>query len=208
MFGFVKLKSASTEYKQICAKFRKDWVKGQCPHVDHILKVFCNKAKKRWKNHRAKLAYKGSPTTMEQHYHGTAIKCNLAVTKSACNDSNCGICGISQKGFDEKLIRKNITFQRFGNGFYLAPNSSKCHDYTQGTHTNRAMLLCDVIPGEKCTFTRDQPHLMAPPDGHDSVYGEPGHRLNYPEIVLYKKASILPRYVIMYTKDGIEKIAS
>eukprot|EP00731_Ephydatia_muelleri_P002163 Em0001g2163a len=87
------------------------------------------------------------------------------------------------------------------------PNSSKCHDYTQGTHTYRAMLLCDVLPGKKHVVQTNQTHLVTPPQGYDSVYGQPGHALNYPEIVIYDEASILPRYVIVYQKDGIMKIA-
>ena len=50
----------------------------------------------------------------------------------ACHDQDCGICGISAIGFDRRCVRKNINFQQFGYGFYLAPNSLKCHDYTQG----------------------------------------------------------------------------
>ena len=50
------------------------------------------------------------------------------------------------------MIQTNITFQRFGHGFYLAPNSSKCHDYTQGANGCRAMLLCDVCPGRQYQF--------------------------------------------------------
>ena len=65
-----------------------------------------------------------------------------------------------------KIISKR--FQRFGHaGFYLAPHSSKCHDYTQGSHTHRAMLLCDVLPGKKHVVTTDQTHLNAPPQGYD-----------------------------------------
>ena len=163
---------------------------------------------KRWMNYKATLASKGSPITVEQYYHGTIIKCNPVVTKKVCSHSDCGVCGISHKGFNKKLIGKNIPkFKRFGDGFYLAPHSSKCHDYTQGTHRHRAMLLCDVLPGKKYTFTKNQIHLTAPPDGFDSVYGKPGHNLNYPEVVLFDEASILPSYIIMYKRDGIEKIA-
>ena len=205
---FAKLEAASPEYIQICSKFRNDWAKGRRPYVDHIFKVFCRKAKKRWKDYKATLASKRSPTTVEQYYHGTTIKCDLVVTNSPCSHSDCGICGISWGGFKKKLVGKNISkFKRFGNGFYMAPHSSKSHDYTRGTHIHRAMLLCDVLPGNKCTFTTNQSHLTAPPDGYDSVYGRPGRSLIYPEIVLFEEASILPRYVILYTGDGIEKIA-
>ena len=175
--------------------------------MDYIFEVICKNVEKRWSSYSATLAQQGSPTNVEQHYHGTIIKCNLAVTRNLCTDSGCGICGISQKGFRKKRIGKNISFKRFGHGFYLAPNSSKCHDYTQGSHTHRAMLLCDVLPGNKHVVTTDQTHLTAPPRGYDSVYGQTGSRLNYPEIVLYDEEAILPRYIIAYQKDGIHKIA-
>ena len=55
--------------------------------------------------------------------------------------------------------------------------------------------------------TTDQTHLTAPPWGYDSVYGQAGGSLNYPEVVLNDEEAILPRYVIMYPKDGIGKIA-
>eukprot|EP00731_Ephydatia_muelleri_P002205 Em0001g2205a len=118
-----------------------------------------------------------------------------------------GICGISRNGFQKSCVESNITFKRFGHGFYLAPHSSKCHDYTQGTHTHRAMLLCDVLSGKKHVVQTNQTHLVAPPQGYDSVYGQPGGSLNYPEIVIYE-ASILSRYVIIYQKDGVGKIAA
>ena len=63
---------------------------------------------------------------------------------------------------DTKMIQTNITFQRFGHGFYLAPNSSKCHDYTQGACGYRAMLVCDVCPGNLRQIVRIwQVHLLA-----------------------------------------------
>ena len=75
--------------------------------------------------------------------------------------------------------------QRFGHGSYLAPHSSKCHDYTRGSHTHRAMLLCDVLPGKKHVVTTDHTHLTTPPQDYDSVYGQPDPGcLNYPEIVI------------------------
>ena len=186
MIGFVMLEAASPEYIRICEKFRKDWAKdkGRCPDIDYVLEVFCGTLKKRWKDYQSTLASKGSPTSVELHYHGTTIKCDLDDTESACSYRDCGICGISQEGFDKMLIAKNIKFKRFGDGFYLAPHSSKCHDYTQGTHTHRAMLLCDVLPGKKHVVQTDQTHLKTPPDGYDSVYEKPGRKLNYPEIVI------------------------
>ncbi|KAL5516928.1 hypothetical protein EMCRGX_G002379 [Ephydatia muelleri] len=207
--GLIQLNTGLAEYTGILTKFQNDWAKwkGPCPSVDHIFEVYCKNLEKSWKAYKDALATSGHPTIVEQHYHGTTIKCNLIRSKSFCSDKDCGVCGISQQGFMKRFVRKNIRFQRFGQGFYLAPHSSKCHDYTQGTYTHRAMLLCDVLPGKKHIVQTDQTHLVAPPPGYDSVYGQPGGSLNYPEIVMYDEASILPRYVIVYQKEGIAKIA-
>ena len=207
--GLKQLNTGLAEYTGILTKFQNDWAKWKspCPIVDHIFEVSCKNLEKSWKAYKDALATSGHPTIVEQHYHGTTIKCNLISSKSFCSDKDCGICGISQQGFKKRFVRKNIRFQRFGQGFYLAPHSSKCHDYTQGTYTHRAMLLCDVLPGKKHIVQTDQTYLVAPPPGYDSVCGQPGGSLNYPEIVIYDEASILPRYVIVYQKEGIAKIA-
>ena len=205
--AMTELNAASQSYRNVLLKFQNDWVKGSCPRADCIFEISSKGLEKRWKDYRSTLAQSGSSTAVEEHYHGTIIMCDLAGSKVVCSHVNCGICGISQRGFITKYIGKNISFKRFGHGFYLAPNSSKCHDYTQGIQIHRAMLLCDVLPGNKHVVTTDQTHLTAPPQGYDSVYGQPGSSLNYPEIVLYDEEAILPRYVIMYQKDGICKIA-
>ena len=143
--------------------------------------------------------------TVEEHYHGTKLTCDLS--KVPCNDEECGICGISSSGLDRRCIQKNINFQRFGHGFYLAPNSSKCHDYTQGCHGYRAMLLCHVSPGVKYPLKTDKEKLAGPPPGFDSIDGQVGRSLNYAEIVVYNPDAVVPRYIIVYQKDGVNKIA-
>lgn len=129
------------------------------------------------------------------------------ISGQICESEHCGICGISNEGFDRRCIRKNITFQRFGHGFYLAPHSSKCHDYTQGKDGLRAMILFDVLPGQKHTIKKTDEKLMLP-SNCDSVYGEPGQSLNYPELVLYNPDAALPKCIIVYQKDGDKKIAT
>ena len=148
-----------------------------------------------------------SVKTIGQYYHGTGLKCAIYQNATVCSDNSCGICGVSQKGMLPNFKTSNITFQRFGNGFYLAPNSSKCHDYTRGYDKYRAMLLFDVAEGNKYIVKNDQTTLTAPPQGYDSVYGQHGSSLNYDEIVLYKSEAILPTHVVVYIKDGIHKIA-
>ena len=166
--------------------------------MDCVFAVDNTILKKRWSTYRDE--HRDHP--VEKHFHGTALSCNIARTQKLCRNGSCGICGISSIGLDRGYIRKNFDFQRFGKGFYLAPNSSKCHDYTQGANGYRAMLLCDVCPGKKYPLQRTDQSLQGPPRGYDSVYGLVGSDLNYPEIVLYKPEAVMPRYIILYRKNG------
>ena len=190
------------EFAKVNAKFITAWrlEKGPCPSVYQVFVITNPTLQQRWKTYKWKLQNQ----SVEEHFHGTTITCNITATEVLCNNGNCGICGISSTGFDTNFIRNNIDFQRFGNGFYLAPNSSKCHDYTQGAYGFRAMLLCDVCPGRKYPLERNSQQLKGPPPGYDSVYGQVGCKLNYPEIVVYNSDAVMPRYIIVYRKDGVE----
>ena len=193
--------------QQVSETFAEQWVKWELLPAPTDLKIFkvCNQTlETQFRKYVQSLRHQYQDT--EEHFHGTVLRCDLAHTKSACTRPACSICGISRRGFDRGKIGSKIEFGRFGKGMYLAPNSSKCHDYTQGCNGYRAMLLCAVAPGKKLILTHDQTHLKAPPPGYDSVYGKSGGRLNYDEIILYNKDAILPRYVIMYQKDGVERL--
>ena len=182
------------------------WVKGKKPKaVDCVFAITNTKLEQRWQSHKQTL----SDQTVEEYYHGTKLTCDIQLTQVTCTDQNCGACGIALTGFDRRYIKKNITFQRFGHGFYLAPNSSKCHDYTQteGAANYRAMMVCDVCPGNKYKLQKTTENLTGPPQGFDSVLGEVGQSLNYSEIVLYNPDSILPRFIVIYQRDGTNKIA-
>ena len=54
------------------------------------------------------------------------------------------------------------------------------------------MLLCDVLPGRKY---KTQTRTNGPPAGYNSVEGEVGMELNYPEILLTKSEA---RFIIVY----------
>ena len=69
------------------------------------------------------------------------------------------------------------------------------------------MLLCAVCPGRKYTLRTDHVNLKGPPAGYDCVYGQEGSSLNYAEIVVYNPDAVVPRYIIVYQKDGTDKIA-
>ena len=62
------------------------------------------------------------------------------------------------------------------------------------TNGYRAMLLCDVLPGRKY---KTQKRMNGPPAGYNSVEGEVGMELNYPEILLTRSDAIMPRFIIV-----------
>ena len=151
------------------------------------------------------MAYKSTlrERDVKELYHGTKLSCKITTTWKLCDTGNCGICSISRSGLDPQCIKDR--FQRFGTGSYLAPNSSKCHDYTQSYNGFKAMLLCDVLPGRKYVVQTNRQHLRSPPTGYNSVYGNVGKDLNYPELVVYNSKAVLPRYIIVYRcRPGID----
>ncbi len=195
-------------FTKVEAKFTRNWAtaKSACPRLSWIFQVTNTTLSHRWKTHRENLH--ASFQIAEEYYHGTKLTCNITTTHVLCTDMNCGICGICRRGPDQTCIGKNIPhFQRFGHGFYLAPKSSKCHDYTQGAHSYHAMLLCVVLPGKKFYTKHNAPSLKAPPLGYDSVYGKRGYRLNYDELVVYNMDCVMPLYVCVYKHAGIHKLA-
>ena len=190
-----------SEFSLVSQKFTSSWKKGSCPKVDSVYVVSNSALESRWTAYKQQL----QDQTVEEYYHGTKLTCDLS--NAPCTDQECGICGISNTGLDRRCIRKNINFQRFGHGFYLAPHSSKCHDYTQGANGYRAMLLCSVCPGTKYNILRDNVKLKGPPQGYNCVFGQAGQSLNYEEIVVYNPDAVVPRYIIVYQRNGVAKIA-
>ena len=140
-------------------------------------------------------------------YHGTSLKCSIYDSMTVCSREDCGVCGIIRNGFLEKFISANIKYQRFGDAFYFALNSSKSHDYTQGHGKYRAMLLCKVAVGKRYITQSNYCKLKTAPLGYDSVHGKHGGTLNYDEITVYHPEAVLPTYALFYVKDGIGKIA-
>ncbi len=200
-------KLSGQRFTTVETKFTRAWAipKGVCPEVSWIFQVTNTILRTRWKTHRETLHTDFQ--IAEEYYHGTKLTCNITTTHALCTDMNCGICGICRRGPDQNRIGKNIPhFQRFGHGFYLAPNSSKCHDYTQGAHSYRAMLLCEVIVGRKYMTKYNARTLNAPPPGYDSVYGQCGGSLNYDEVVVYNMDCVMPRYVCVYKHAGIHRL--
>ncbi len=187
----------SADFAEVSRKFIDRWSKGSPPSVSSI-SIFAignNYLDRKWADYRQSLKIQ----TPEEHFHGTALACDILTSQALCSGGNCGICGISCAGMDPSCIRTNIDFQRFGHGFYLAPHSSKCHDYTtQNSRGHTAMLLCAVLPGQKYNLKHNRQQLTSPPRGYDSVCGQIGDKLNYPEIVVYNSHAVMPHYIIIY----------
>ena len=139
-----------------------------------------------------------------QLFHGAPLKCNITSTQALCSSSSCAVCGVSRSGFKSCKIATHVQFQRIGRAFYFAPNSSKCHEYTEGANGYRALLLCDVAQGQVYMATGDMTSLTSPPSGHDSVSASPSHHrgMNYPEVAVYQEAAVMPRYIVVYQHEG------
>lgn len=203
--------SRKAEYKRAYELFKSTWVKNPPPPEPEAIYAICNKKlSESFKRYVQKQRKKDSDCTTSYNFHGTVVLCNLLETDCICADVKCGVCGISRVGFDKKLIGTNIPrFMRFGRGFYLAPNSSKCHDYTRGIESVgvRAQLLCSVASGTKFETQQDHVSLSRPPRNCDSVHGVRGGTLNYDEVVVFESDAILPEFVVVYCKDNVHQIA-
>ena len=176
-------------------RFQDGWKKGPLPTVIAILGITNGALEQKWKSYQSRPEL--TDKRVEPYFHGTALKCDISNSKTLCRMSNCSICGIANEGFREDLI-SDESFQRFGKGFYLAPDSSKSNDYTHEFNSQRALLLCDVCPGRKYALQMTDQKMEGPPPGYNSVYGQVGGDLNYPEIVVYNSAAILPHHIIVY----------
>ena len=186
----------SAEFAEVSRKFQLKWIKGSTPSVRFVFAITNHYLDQKWTSYRQSLRHQGS----EELFHGTSLVCDIATSGAICSNGSCGICGIACAGMDPSCIRKEKDhFQRFGGGFYLAPNSSKCHDYTlNNSRGHSAMLLCDVLPGRKYNLTTNHRNLTGPPSGYNSVHGIVGKDLNYPELVVYNSDAVKPRYIIVY----------
>lgn len=202
----VWLDPTSREFNEVSGKFTKTWCtkKGDCPTVFSVLAIINPVLEENLNSYRETLP-KGHRGT-EMYFHGTRLACSLFLDDyhMLCSKPHCGICNISKNGFLATRIRTHL-FQRFGNAFYLAPNSSKSHDYCKVPNYARytAMLFCEVAPGVKYILRTNMTSLQEPPQGHHSVYGKSKFLfrksvLNYDELVVYEPAAICPRYILFY----------
>ena len=213
----LKLKSDQNTYKEIEEHFQKEWVKVTkgCPKAPPLIAIFAiqnQELASKFQKYGKHLRQQMKSSNSDLFFHGTKLNCDLLTNSTSCSDTTCGVCGISRQGFDKERIGSNIPrFQRFGKGIYLAPNSSKCHDYTQGnpSYGVRAQLLCLVACGAKFELMQNHTTLESPPENFHSVHGKAasGGCLNYDEIVVFQPEAVLPQYVVVYELNEVDKIA-
>ena len=207
----MELDHPSKHFKDLSRKFQSDWDskrKGPCPTVEVIMQIINPALAQRLEDYRKTLPPKCQK--IESYYHGTKLNCEGTVDYFLpCKDPNCGACGILQDGFVKEHI-DTVRWQRYGNGFYLARNSSKANDYVGGCSTYRALLLCDVAPGKKHELRVNASDITRPPEGYHSVYGKKSSFfkssvLNYDEIVLFDSNALCPRYLFFYRPPSLAR---
>jgi len=78
--------------------------------------------------------------------------------------------------------------------------SCRSDDYSKNSAPHKALILSKVVAGKGYEVTTNMQNLRAPPQGYDSVIGEPSRdgTLNYDELVVFNDAAILPAYLVIY----------
>ncbi|RIA97887.1 hypothetical protein C1645_751053 [Glomus cerebriforme] len=225
----LKLPQNADKYKDVHNQFVLAWKHPhkQVPPIHAIWKIYCsNLLNSQYNAYRTEVEkiqrLEGKPfpkgdgrRTMsagneQRRFHGTKMSCQIGLQRSkVCDDNQCSVCAIIKEGYKLKYVGTgtiSAAFQRFGSGIYFSGTSSKSDDYNEGSLVNymgenyKVMLLNKVVVGKGHALTRDAMTLMSPPDGHDSVLGEPSANgnLNYDEVVVYKEAASIPQYLIVY----------
>jgi len=149
----------------------------------------------------------------KRRWHGTVRACNLgdeANERDLCSIDDCSLCLIIKSSFQLARAGQRTNFGRFGAGIYTSATSSKANDYVgeRSQSPYRSMLLNDVVMGKTVKLTVSDPNLTQPPDGHDSVVGEPGGDLNYDESIVYRNDAIRPMYLIIYKQPAAGDVQS
>ncbi|CAG8700811.1 732_t:CDS:2 [Cetraspora pellucida] len=218
------------KFKDISNQFTSSWKHKNkpIPSVYAVYKIFPNQDLvfkyndyQDYVEKRRGFGYKGRPFPKgdesrkmtrgneQRRFHGTRMKCFLGIeTEALCSNSECSICGIIKNGFKLSYEGpKSFPWQKFGPGIYFSGTSSKSDYFSKDTKVcnsrkYKAMLLNKVVAGRVLELLEENKNMEGSPSNYDSVVGEPGEKLNYDELVVYKECACLPRYLIIYEKSG------
>ncbi|KIM24650.1 hypothetical protein M408DRAFT_229784 [Serendipita vermifera MAFF 305830] len=140
----------------------------------------------------------------QYRWHGTTRECNVGDPGRGvlCESTSCPMCCIIRSSFDIDKFGRH--WGRFGKGISTSATSSKSHDYSKNlSHSPwTALLLNSVVVGSPYNTYESIPGTLRPPDGYDSIIGQPGTVINYDETVLYRNDAILPLYLVLYRTPG------
>ena len=212
--SYVMCQPSSERFQDMEKTFLKDWDKSKGPKPTVCLVVAIVNPTLEDRSEVYKSSLKWTHQRTEFHYHSTKLKCPLHRYYLLCQQNDCGVCGISRNGF--LLERASADYRHFATAFYVAPASSKCHDYcvtsinetvpSQRSNTNsyHAMIYCEVVTGKKYHLKHREVFLNGPPDGYNTVYGKSskmpflhGDSENE-ELVVFDEDAICPKYIICY----------
>ena len=109
------------------------------------------------------------------------------------------------------ILRPLGFFDRHHASIYFSATSGKSNDYAGGsqrrrTHSAgvardyRVMIVASVAAG-KALITQEGELIIdhGPPEGYQSIVGEPGKALNFDELVVYTEATAVPESLIVYS---------
>ncbi|TFK49469.1 ADP-ribosylation [Heliocybe sulcata] len=212
----VEIADTDPKYKDILHQFDEKWLHSNKPKpkVHHIYKVSVPESVTApYEKYKDDITKKRGIPNERRRCHGTKRACELGEGGGAglCTSAQCSLCGILRTGFKLELAGghkpwKKSPCGRFGRGIYTSATSSKSDDYScdecPSLARHKAMLLTKVVVGNGKKLKKDDPSLTSPPEGYDSVIGEPaGHEegaLNYDELIVYSNHAVIPAYLIIY----------
>ncbi|PSR86934.1 hypothetical protein PHLCEN_2v5282, partial [Hermanssonia centrifuga] len=181
-----------TAFENVSSQFKIQWKHSiQVPQVVKIWKLIGDKdVIARFSRYKLTTGRRiGSESgNSRRRWHGTARACILGDNDDEtqfCQSPDCFLCSIIQSSFDKAQFLQSTNFGRFGHGIYTSATSSKADAYVRQVQPSpyKAMLLNEVIMGNPIKLTTKDEDLTKPPDGYDSVVGEPGDELNYDESI-------------------------
>ncbi len=121
-----------------------------------------------------------------------------------CRQKDCVICFTANTGVDKYSCKYHKSFARFKNKFILDYYSSSADKHTKENEIgNKAILLCDVLPG--CKYSKQaQDEITEIPKGYDSMSCVCDDDLSAPIIIISNCEAILPRFIIIYKNSTKE----
>ncbi|CAN0059865.1 unnamed protein product [Pylaiella littoralis] len=215
-FHLSVLTNRHPEYASRKEQFLQNWVKPFEGTGVSILRMFKVKVPEDIRRRTEK--YMGQVSNVHRRYHGTSCSngCTFFVDLRGgpCGESTCKVCNICTHGFKlgdnvGDTARRTAFPLRYGDGLYFSSVSGKANDYAQESEKTdrsgkkvRCMFLASVAIGRAFKTYEgqlDRNANLCPPPGFDSVIGEEGPHLNYPEVVVYREQAALPTHLIVYT---------